>query len=135
MADPTLSEEARNWALVAAAFAGVGIAVWRGIAADRQSRATRSQADTARRAHVTEVFHEAVNQLTNERLEIRLGAIFTLRQISEDFPDFEHYVIELLTAYVRERTPGADPQSGPEPDIREVLSFMQSLLSENGSNG
>lgn len=85
MADLHISEVWRNWAIIAGGGAGLVIAVWRGYAADRQSRASRSQADTARRAHITEVYKDAVGQLNHERLEIRLGAIFTLVRIYEDF--------------------------------------------------
>ena len=124
-----VSEVVRNWAIVLAGAVGVGLAVWRGFAADRQSRASRSQAEIARRAHTTEVFKDAVEQLSNDRLEIRLGAIFTLRQISDDFPDFKHYVFQLLTAYMKEQTAGSDPETDPSADIREIVEFLRTELT------
>lgn len=119
------SEVIRNYAIVIGGVLGVGLAIWRGIAADRQSRASRSQADTARRAHTTEVFKDAVEQLNSGRLEIRLGAIFTLRQISEDFSEFRHYVVQLLTAYVKGRTAGLDAGEIPQKDVVEIVKFIQ----------
>ena len=104
---------------------GLFLAVWRGLAADRQSRASRSQADVSRRAHITEVFNDAVKQLGSERLEMRLGAIYTLKQINNDFPDFKHYVFQLLSSYVRERTSGVDPTYKVEADVREIIDFFE----------
>ncbi len=125
-----VSEVWRNWGIVAAGGMGLLLAVWRGIAADRQSRASRSQANIARRAHTTEVFKDAVGQLNNERLEIRLGAIYTLKQISDDFPEFKHYVFQLLTAYLKERTTGADPNVVPSVDVTEIMEFIRVELTE-----
>lgn len=130
MPEPHLSEIWRNWALVGAAGLGVVVAFWRGFVADRQSRASRSQADTAQRTHNTEVFREAVGQLSHDRLEIRLGAIFTLQQIGKDNPEFDHYVIQVLTAYVRERSSGADPNDESDRDIREILDFLRQKYSK-----
>lgn len=73
------------------------------------------------------MFKDAIGQLSHERLEIRLGAIYTLTQISEDFPEFKHYVFQVLTAYVRERSSGADPDVDPGPDIVEALALIQAL--------
>jgi len=134
MTDVEFSEFARNWAIVIGGAIGLVLAIWRGFAADRQSRASRSQADTARRAHTTEVFNTAVQQLSHERLEIRLGAIFTLRQISADFPEFEHYVFQLLTGYARERTATADPEAEATADIREIVDFLRETLDRRSRN-
>lgn len=129
LSEVELSEVIRNWAIVIGGTIGVLLAIWRGIAADRQSRASRSQAEIARRAHTTEVFKDAVQQLSNERLEIRLGAIFTLRRISYDFPEFRYYVFQLLTTYLKEQTTGADPNLEPRADIREIVEFLRSELT------
>ena len=123
------SEVWRNWALFAAAFFGLLLAGWRGLAADRLSKASQSQAEIARRTHTTEVFKDAVSQLSDERLEIRLGAIFTLQQISTDFPEFEHYVFQVLNAYVRERTENADPAEQMGRDIDAILRFIREKFS------
>jgi hypothetical protein len=132
MADLHISEVWRNWAIIAGGGAGLVIAVWRGYAADRQSRASRSQADTARRAHITEVYKDAVGQLNHERLEIRLGAIFTLVRIYEDFREFRHYVFQVLAAYAREQSANADRQQESRQDIREILDFLRENLDEEG---
>lgn len=125
-----VSEVWRNWGIIVAGVFGLLLAFWRSIAADRQSRASRTQADIARRAHTAEVFKDAVSQLNSERLEIRLGAIYTLIQIDKDFPEFGHYVFQLLTAYLKERTASADPGIESGVDMKEILTFLQARLAE-----
>lgn len=124
------SEVWRNWGIVVGGAIGLMLAVWRGFAVDRQSRASRTQANIARRAHTTEVFNEAVSHLDHQRLEIRLGAIYTLRQISDDFPEFKHYVFQLLTAYLKERTVDNDPNANLSVDVIEIVEFLRTELTE-----
>jgi hypothetical protein len=91
--------------------------------------ASRDQATIGRRAHVTELFNAAVEQLGHERLEIRLGAILTLKRMSFDFPDFSDAVFELLSTYVRERSRDVEGEQ-PTADIREIMRFLRDTLTE-----
>ena len=77
-----------------------------------------------RRAHVAELFNRATSQLSDDKLEVRLGAIYTLRQIGSDYPDLSSPVIELLTTYLRESVEnyGDEP---PPPDVREIMSTVR----------
>eukprot|EP01037_Dinobryon_pediforme_P006346 gene6346-6413_t len=43
----------------------------------------------------------SVEQLVSDKLEVRLGAIFVLRQIANDFEDLAVPTVQLLTAYLR----------------------------------
>lgn len=119
-----LSEIIRNIGLIAAAFVGILLAYRRVLAADRQSEAASVQADLTRRAHVAELFNRATSQLSDDKLEVRLGAIYTLRQIGSDYPDLSSPVIELLTTYLRESVEdyGDEP---PPPDVREIMSTVR----------
>jgi hypothetical protein len=121
-----LSEVVRNFAIVAAGIIGLGLAAWRGWAASRQSKAAADQAAISHRAHVTELFGKAVSQLGAERLEVRLGAIYMLCRIADDFPDFMPSVLELLVEYVR----GRATEDQPAPDIRAIVRFLTSKLPE-----
>ncbi len=125
-----LSEVIRNYAIVVGAAIGLGVAIWRGLAADRQSRASADQATIDRRAHVTEVFSQAVAQLGNPRLEIRLGAIYALIRISQDFPDFAGSVFELLTAYAREQSVKYEGAEAPV-DMQAITDFLEERLAED----
>jgi hypothetical protein len=97
-----VSELVRNFGLVGAAVIGLVLGGMRVVAANRQARAAQHQAELARRGHVAELFNRAVSQLDDQKLQIRLGAIYTLRQIASDFPDLAGAVLELLNVYMRE---------------------------------
>ena len=93
----TILEMVRNFGLAVAAFVGIYLAWKRVAAATRQADATLQQAELARRGHVAELFNRTIGQLTDAKLEVRLGAIYTLRQIAKDFPDLAEPTFELLS--------------------------------------
>ena len=96
-----LSELLRNVALTIAAVVGTLLA-WRQLSpAALQAKSANAQAELARRAHVTELFNRAVGQLRDPNLEVRLAAIYVLREVARDFPDLSKPVFELLQAYLR----------------------------------
>jgi hypothetical protein len=65
--------------------------------------------------------------LTDAKLEVRLGAIYTLRQIARDFPDLAEPTLELLSTYLRE---SAGKYEGDEPpiDVREIIETLKDHL-------
>jgi hypothetical protein len=96
-----LSELLRNVALTIAAVIG-SLLAWRQLSpAALQAKSANAQAELARRAHVTELFNRAVGQLRDPNLEVRLAAIYVLREVAKDFPDLSNPVFELLQAYLR----------------------------------
>lgn len=128
-----ISEIARNFGLILAGLLALLIAWFRVRAANRQADAAIEQSEIARRTHVVEVFTEAVGLLQNDKdkLEVRLGAIFTLRQVAADFPSFRGHVIEVLTAYLRGRTQDiSSAEADVPPDIRAITEMLQSSLDE-----
>jgi len=130
MTDPVeFSEIVRNYAIVFGGVAGLLIAFWRGLAANRQAKASLDQAAIARRGHVTELFNNAVGQLSDERLEIRLGAIYTLKQVSMDYPAFAGPVFQIFSAYVRERSRIIENDE-PSADIRSIMELVREALTE-----
>jgi hypothetical protein len=126
-----ISELVRNHGLVVAAGLGLVLAWWRSRASNRQAIAALRQAEVAQRNHVVEMFNRAVDQLGSEKLEVRLGAIYTLKRITRDpqYIDYKIPILETLAAYVRERTRD-DTNSEPPVDIREIMNFLSESLSE-----
>ena len=124
-----LSELLRNVALTFAAIVGA-ILAWRQLSpAALQAKSANAQADLARRAHVTELFNRAVGQLRDPNLEVRLAAIYVLRELAKDFPDFSNPVFELLQAYLR--AGGIDyGDDDPPIDILEIGKVLRSRLGE-----
>lgn len=126
-----VSELIRNYGLIAAAGIGVVLAWWRSRASNRQAIAALRQAEVAQRNHVVEMFNRAVDQLGSDKLEVRLGAIYTLKRISVDpqYIDYRLPILETLTAYVRERSRD-DTNAEPPVDIREIMKFLNDALSD-----
>lgn len=131
------AEGIRNLVLSLAALAGVWLAWRRVVAANRQSEAAIRQAEVsleqqklARRDHVAELFNKAVEQLVSEKIEVRLGAIFTLRQISRDFPDLADPTFQLLTAYLRHHARDYGDELPPS-DIYEITETLKDRISQS----
>jgi hypothetical protein len=55
-------------------------------------------------ASITDSFSKAVEQLGSDKLEVRLGGIYTLERISKESEDDYWTVIDNLAAFVRERS-------------------------------
>jgi hypothetical protein len=119
-----ISEIVRNYALVAAGIVGIALAWLRVTASTRQADASLQQAELARREHVAELFNRAVGQLADTKLEVRLGAVYTLRQIARDFPDLSEPTFELLTTYLRESA-GTYGDHEPPVDVREIMNTLK----------
>jgi len=126
-----ISELIRNYGLIVAAGLGLILAWWRSRASNRQAIAALKQAEVAHRNHVVEMFNRAIDQLGSEKLEVRLGAIYTRKRISRDpqYVDYKIPILETLTAYVRERT-RLEANAEPPVDVREIMKFLNESLSE-----
>jgi len=125
------SEVVRNYGIVGAGAIGIGVAVWRAIAADRQSRAQRDQVAQSRREHVAETFGQAIGKLDDAKLHVRLGAIYTLREIVEAYPEFSRPTIDLLTAYLKEVDYADD---APPADVRAIMDVILPRVATTGKD-
>ncbi|MCH9020710.1 MAG: hypothetical protein IIA73_10160 [Proteobacteria bacterium] len=74
---------------------------------------------------MTEVFKDAVEQLGNDKLEVRLGAVQTLVRIVDDFSEFEGPILRLLTAYVREQSERFEQDQRPTVDLIEIVNYIE----------
>jgi hypothetical protein len=119
-----LSEALRNFGLVFAALGGLVLA-WRKLTPERtQAGSSAIQADLARRAHVMELFNRAVGQLADDRLEVRLCAIYVLREVSFNFPDLANPIFELLQVHLRERT-SEYGDAAPPIDVQAIIETLR----------
>ncbi|MCW5317397.1 pentapeptide repeat-containing protein [Nostoc sp. KVJ3] len=77
-------------------------------AANKSAEAALRNAEAAQDKQITERFAKAIEQLGNEKIEVRLGAIYTLERIAKDSKDDHWTIMEVLTAFVRENAPLMD---------------------------
>jgi hypothetical protein len=90
-----------------------------------QARIAAEQSQTAAERHreqttadlerrLTESFAKAVEQLGSEKLELRLGGIYTLERLARESEREYWPIMETLTAFVRERAPWPPKETGAE---------------------
>ncbi|MEH2046431.1 pentapeptide repeat-containing protein [Nostoc sp.] len=114
----------------------VGIAVFinafyaakRAEAANESAKAALQNAKAAQDKQITERFAKAIEQLGNEKIETRLGAIYTLERIAKDSKDDHWTIMEVLTAFVRENAPLKKDEEQESPkictDIQAALTVI-----------
>lgn len=120
----------------------LGIAVgWLGLQNDRERfQVDREQLSQqlilTRQGQVAERFTHAVDQLSNGKLELRLGGIYGLEQIAREPNDggYRLVVFEVLTAYVRQHARRDPKARGPNleatylgmraPDVQAAITVL-----------
>jgi hypothetical protein len=99
-----------------------------------QSTAIRTLQLTQDR-QITEHYTRAIEQLGSDKLEVRLGAIYALERIAKDSERDHWPIMEILTAYVRQRAPWPpkpispedtppDREPSPTTDIQAILVVL-----------
>ena len=116
---------------------GLYIAFMRVTAANRQAEAQIRQADAAtrqaelgRKKQASDLFNQALDQLRHEKVEVRLGAIYSLRQIASESSDDSDIVLGILTAYLRDSPIRWKDDEEPPADVREILGILGSRRSD-----
>jgi hypothetical protein len=128
------SEALRNFVLAGAAAAGAWIA-WERIPRERsKADVENKQADYSRKDQAWKLFNSAVTQIGDAKLEVRLGAIFTLNAIATDFEELSQPVIEFPTAYLRQRAPDYG-DGDPPPDVREIMRIIRNESHSQNDDG
>ena len=101
-------------------------------AAEDNVRVAQDNVRVAEEGHITERFTQAIAQLGQEgddKMAIRLGGIYALERIAKDSEKDHGPIMEVLTAYVRERAPRKEshkPPSDERPptDIQAILTVI-----------
>ena len=93
----------------------------------------------SRDGRVTDRYAKAREQLGCEKVDVRIGGIHTLERIARDSPADHPAVIEMLAAFIRERSreqrPPPDPggqarQRSLSPDVRAAITALGRRLTE-----
>jgi uncharacterized protein YjbI with pentapeptide repeats len=110
------------------------VALLVGLAAFGQWRTARlrheEQTNADRQRRITESFSRAVEQLGDDKLEVRLGGIYSLERISKESPDDYWMVMENLTAFVRERSRRNEANSRPNEAKQTPWDFERRQLRQ-----
>ena len=92
----------RNIALVVGGIVAILIALWRSLVAERQATAAKRQSEIAERSYLSERYRQAASMLGHNESAVRLGGIYTLERLAENYPaEFQHEAFKLLLEFVR----------------------------------
>lgn len=124
-----VSEIVRNYGIVVGGALGIYLAWQRTVAANKQAESQLRQAELSRRIYVTELFNRAVGQLKDKKLEVRLGAVFTLQQVCRDFPDLSGPIYKLLTTHLQENRVDYGNRKPPS-DVSAIIAILGERLDK-----
>lgn len=125
MSDVETSEIVRNYAIVVGGVLGIGIAWWRGLAANRQAKSSADQVEISRRDHISELFSKSISQLSNDRADVRLGAVYTLKRIGEEFPEYTTPIANVFSFFIRNTSVSDENErDGISKDVAEALDYL-----------
>ena len=96
--------------------------------AERASESAARTYELEREGQITERFTRAIDQLGNEKLDVRLGGIYALERIAKGSSDDHGPIMEVLTAFVREHAPWP---SRPPEEAEEAVSAQDRQPDEN----
>ena len=97
----------------AAALTGGGLLAWGALQQPAfTSRRPGTPQDPDRLPGTTEIFSRAVEQLGSDKIQICIGGIYTLERFSRDSLHDYGAVMEVLTAFVRQRARWTEPDAG-----------------------
>ena len=97
----TGSTTVRNLGLVAGGLIAIWVAIWRGVVADRQAKASQDQAETMQRGQLNERYQRGAEMLGSEILHVRLGGIYALQRLAQEDPkQYRDQIMVLLSVFV-----------------------------------
>ena len=128
----------RNLVLGFGGIIAIGLAVWRLIVADRQSKAAQDQAEISQRGLLNERYQRGAEMLGSPVLSVRLGGIYALQRLAEDEPEQYHVeIMRLFSAFAHDPTKkGGDEislgDSGGQLDIKKSYEDVQGCIRPRG---
>ncbi|MBF6298828.1 pentapeptide repeat-containing protein [Nocardia amamiensis] len=92
-------------------------------------RATDNQYNLSRQVAVTDRFQKAVDQLTSDKIDIRLGGIYLLERLAKDSPADHPTIFAVLSAFLRTHTSASacdtpTPATPAPVDVQAVLTVI-----------
>ena len=114
-------ETLRNVILAVGAMVAIVLAIWRSIVAERQAAAAQQQAVAAQRTLTRDRFHKGVEMIGSSVLSVRLGGIYALDDLAEEYQWYHVQVMRVLCAFVRNPPHAHD---APRPDVQYAVSVI-----------
>lgn len=108
------------------------VVFWGAYVAWKKHEVSLQNLRVAEEGQITERFTRAIEHLGSDKLEIRLGGIYALERIAKDSEKDYWPIMEVLTAYVREKSPWEESEDAaneeqwkePSTDIQAILTVI-----------
>jgi hypothetical protein len=84
----------------------------------------------AKEGQITERFNKAIDHLGDEKPEIRLGGIYALARIAKDSPKDHWPIMQVLSAFIRNRATNRPPTETVSTDVQAVLTVLGERSTE-----
>jgi uncharacterized protein YjbI with pentapeptide repeats len=119
-------------------FQGMGAVLFGGLTytAWRYLRRTDSQFQSNNDRYIGDRFSQAIAHLASDKLEVRLGGIYTLESLAQESPRDHWTIMEVLTAFVRERSlvqrehiRQQQKLSGQKMSLRPIATDVQAVMT------
>ena len=95
----------RNVGLLIGGGLALVFALWRSLVAGHQAETSRRQTEVTQQGFLNERYQKGAEMLGDELLSVRLGGIYALRSLAEEYPNQYHVpIMRLLCAFVRHPT-------------------------------
>jgi uncharacterized protein YjbI with pentapeptide repeats len=100
---------------------------------------SREQLDLLRQGQVSERFSKSIEGLGSSSVDMRVGAIYSLERIAQDSPRDRQVVMEIISSFVRTRSPASQRPDGSfgcpteqkiGPDIQAAVSVIARRIRE-----
>lgn len=88
--------------------------------------------EVAREGQITERFTRAIEQLSSDNLELRLGGIYALERIAKDSEKDHWPIMEILTTYVRKNAPQKWEEENEDQPLVPPCTDIQAILTVLG---
>ena len=127
--DPATGAERREVITLLAQIVG-GIVLTIGVGVTwRRMTFTEQTLRVTEQGQITERYTRAIEHLGHEKPAVRMGAIYALERLAKDSARDHWTVIEVLSAYIRDRTPidpvaVDDERERPATDIQAALTVI-----------
>jgi uncharacterized protein YjbI with pentapeptide repeats len=94
---------------------------------------TAKTLDVSREGQITDRYTRATEQLGSDRPEVQLGGIYALQRLALDSERDHPTVVEVLSAFVRERSRSRDPKVDAVPT--EIQAAVNVVVKLGGAGG
>lgn len=94
----------------------------------RNHTVARKTYELSERGQVTDRYAKAIEELSGEAIETRLGGIYILERIARDSPSDQQTVIDVLCAYVRNYSRPEAPSPVDEDEISAPADLQAAML-------